>query len=135
MLPKVILSYVLPFESLMLEFYFQMQFSLMNQLHEHEFILLLANAPLYVLQAHFCSCACIVVWAWLLAHPSTLSFHLSSAHFLTTFHIPFSISHLTFHIFHNVNVVILSMIWVSICYIVHVRMSALHPMIHFEIPL
>jgi hypothetical protein len=49
MLPKVICSYVLPFENLMVQFYFQLQFSLMDQLHKHEFILLLASALLNVL--------------------------------------------------------------------------------------
>jgi hypothetical protein len=39
------------------------------------------------------------------------------------------------HIFHDVNVVIPSMIWVSICYVARVGMNTLKPMIRFEIPL
>ncbi len=39
------------------------------------------------------------------------------------------------HIFHDVSVVIPSMIQVSICYVAHVGMSALQLMIRFEIPL
>jgi hypothetical protein len=43
MLPKVIQSHVLPFESLIVQYYPQMQSSFMDQLHEQEFILLLVN--------------------------------------------------------------------------------------------
>jgi len=39
------------------------------------------------------------------------------------------------HIFHDVSVVTPLMIWVSICYVAHAGMSALQPMIRFEIPL
>lgn len=49
--------------------------------------------------------------------------------FVSIYHILWS------HIFQDVNVVIPSAIWVSICYITCVRVSALHPMIHFQIVL
>ncbi len=47
------------------------------------------------MQVRFHSCAGPVTRAWLLVHPSTLSFHLSFAYFLTTLYIRFSISHPT----------------------------------------
>jgi hypothetical protein len=45
MLPEVVQSHVLPFGSLIMQSYRQMQSYLMDQLHEQEFISLLANAP------------------------------------------------------------------------------------------
>jgi hypothetical protein len=42
-------SHVLPFESLVMQAYLQRQFSLMDQLHEHEFISLLIDVSLNVL--------------------------------------------------------------------------------------
>jgi hypothetical protein len=52
-----------------------------------------------VVQARLHYCVGPVVRAWLLAHPITPSFYLSSAHFLVTLHIRFGIPHLTiFHI-------------------------------------
>jgi len=74
MLLEVFWSHVLPFENLVVQFYLQMQSSLMDQLQEHEFTLLLANTPLDDVWTHFCSCACLAVGAWLLAYPSTPSF-------------------------------------------------------------
>jgi hypothetical protein len=67
----------------------------MDQLHKHEFISLLANALLDVVQACFHSCAGPTTWVWLLAHPNTSSFYLSFTHFLTTFYIFFGIPHPT----------------------------------------
>jgi len=85
--------------------------------------------------ARFLFCVGPVVRAWLLVRPSTPSFHLSSDYFLTTLRIHPGITHPIVCIFHDANVVIPSMIWVSICYVACVRVSALQPMIHFEIPL
>jgi hypothetical protein len=48
LLPEVIRSHVLLFKSLVMQYYSQMQSSLMDQLHEQEFTLLLTNAPLDV---------------------------------------------------------------------------------------
>jgi hypothetical protein len=45
MLLEVVLSHVLPFESVVLQAYLQMQFSLMDQLHEQELTSLLASVP------------------------------------------------------------------------------------------
>jgi hypothetical protein len=73
---------------------FKMSSSLIDQLHEHEFILLLANVPSIVARACLCSYASLVVKAWLLAYPSTLSFRLSSPHFFITFCIRFGTPHL-----------------------------------------
>jgi hypothetical protein len=63
----------------------------MDQLHEHEFTLLLTNVVSIIVQARIRSYASPIVGAWLLTHLSTPSFHLSSAHFLTTLCIHFSI--------------------------------------------
>ncbi len=65
----------------------------MYQLHEHEFTLLLAYAPLNIVWTHLCSYVGPIVGAWLLACLSTFSFHLSFAHFLTTFYIGLGIPH------------------------------------------
>ncbi len=93
MLPKVIRSHVLPFESLIVQSYPQMQFSLMEQLHEQEFTFLLVDVLLDVMQTHLCPCVGPVVGVWLLVHLNTLSFCFSFIHFLTTLHIFFSIPH------------------------------------------
>ncbi len=45
--------------------------------------------------AHLHSCVGPTIGTWLLVHPSTLSFHLSSTHFLIAFHIRLGIPHLT----------------------------------------
>ncbi len=47
--------------------------------------------------------------------------------FILVYHILWS------HVFHDVNVVIPLMIWVSIRYVAHAGVNALQPMIHFEI--
>jgi len=89
------------------------------------FTSLLAYAPLDVVWAHLYSCVGLASRAWLLACPNTLSFCLSSVHFLQHF-IFISVYHiLQFCIFHNVSVVIPLMIWVSICYVACVGMNAL----------
>jgi hypothetical protein len=82
MSPKIIRSHVFPFESLVVQSYPQMQSSLMDQLHEQEFTLLLANVPLNVVQAHLHSCIGLTTRVWLLDRLNTPSFCLSSIHFL-----------------------------------------------------
>jgi hypothetical protein len=66
----------------------------MEQLHKYEFTLLIAYVISGVLRAHFHLYASSTTWVWLLIHPNTPSFHLSFAHFLTTFLIRLSIPHL-----------------------------------------
>jgi hypothetical protein len=70
-----------------------MQYYLMDQLGEQKFTSLLVDALLDVVQTHFHSYAGLVAWVWLLACLSTPSFHLSSTHFLTPFHICSGIPH------------------------------------------
>jgi hypothetical protein len=67
----------------------------MMQLYEQEFTLFLIDVLLDVVQAHFHSYASLATRTWLLVCPSTLSFHLSFAHFFTTFSICFNIPHST----------------------------------------
>ncbi len=57
MLFEVIWSHVLPFESLVVQSYLQMQPSLIHQLYEQEFISLLAYVPSNVVQPHLRSYA------------------------------------------------------------------------------
>ncbi len=83
---------------------------------------------------HLHSCVNLTIGAWLLAHPNTPSFCLSSTHVFIAFHICLSIPILQFHIFHAASVVIALMIWVFICYVVCVGVNALQSMIRFEIP-
>jgi hypothetical protein len=64
-----------------------------DQLHEQEFNSLLANFLSNVMWAHLCSCVGLAARVWFLVHPNTSSFYLSFAHFFTTFHIRFDISH------------------------------------------
>jgi hypothetical protein len=111
-----------------------MQSSLMDQLQEHEFTLLLANVPLDDVRAHFYSCACLALGVWLLAYPSTFSFPFVFSTF--SYNILYSFWYITSYIpylSHDVIMVVLFMIWVSICYIAHVIMNTLQPMICFEI--
>lgn len=75
--------------------YFQMQFSLMDQLHEHEFTSLLIDVPLDVMWAHLHSCASPTSRAWLLACFNTFSFCLSFVHFFIALHVRLGISHPT----------------------------------------
>jgi hypothetical protein len=65
----------------------------MDQLHKQEFTSLLANAPSNVVRAHLYSYVGLIARAWLLARLSTLSFHLSSTHFLIALRIHFNIPH------------------------------------------
>jgi len=65
----------------------------MDQLHEQEFTSLIVDVPTDVVRACLCFCANLAVGAWLLAHLSTPSFRLSSAHFLTTLCIFLGIPH------------------------------------------
>jgi len=55
-----------------------------NRLHEQEFALLLVDTPLNIMRTCLHSCASSRVGAWLLTCLTTLSFHLSLTHFLTT---------------------------------------------------
>jgi hypothetical protein len=48
------------------------------------------------MQARLCSCASLGVGTWLLTCPTTLTFYLSSTHFLTTLSTCFDLSHPTF---------------------------------------
>jgi hypothetical protein len=66
----------------------------MEQLHEHEFISLLAYALSNVLRAHFHAYASLAIGAWLLIHLNTISFRLSFAHFLMALLICLGIPHL-----------------------------------------
>jgi hypothetical protein len=65
----------------------------MDQLHKQEFTSLLVVAPSNVVRAHLPSYVGLAARAWFLARPNTLSFHLSSTHFLITLHIHFDIPH------------------------------------------
>jgi len=65
----------------------------MDQLRKQKFTSLLVDVLSDVVQTHFHSYAGLVAWVWLLACPSTASFHLSSTHFLTPFRIYFDIPH------------------------------------------
>jgi hypothetical protein len=93
MLFKVIWSHVLPFESPMVQSYFQMQSSWKDQLHEQKFLSLLANTLLGVMWTHFHSCVGLAIGAWLLTCLNTPSFHLSSTHFFIMLCICFGIPH------------------------------------------
>jgi hypothetical protein len=84
----------LVFENLVMQSYPQMQSSLMDQLHEHEFISLVIDVFLDFVRARLHSCAGPTTGAWLLACLSTPSLCLSSTHFLTTLCICLNISHL-----------------------------------------
>jgi hypothetical protein len=70
-----------------------MQSSFMDQLHKQEFTLLLAGAPLNVMQTHLHSYVGLVTGAWLLARVSTPSFRLSFAHFFIALYIHLNILH------------------------------------------
>jgi hypothetical protein len=56
----------------------------MDHLHEQEFASFLIDIPSNIMQAHFYSCVGLGANTWLLTHPTTLTFHLSSTHFLIT---------------------------------------------------
>jgi hypothetical protein len=126
-------SHVLPFESLVMQAYLQRQFSLMYQLHEHEFILLLIDVPSNVVRTCLHSCAHPTIGAWLLAHPRTPSLCLLLVHFFTTLCICFSLPHPTIAHLPRYIMVIPLMICAFICYVARARMNALQPIIHFEI--
>jgi hypothetical protein len=129
---KIIWSHVLPFKSPIVQSYSQMQFSLMDQLHEKKIPSLLANAPLGVTWTHLCYCVGPAIGAWLLACLNTPSFCLSSTHFFTTLHIHFDILH---------PMVIDLFVWsyhqwfVYSCAMLPMWMNTLQPMIRFKIPL
>jgi hypothetical protein len=78
------------------------------------------------------SCVGLVVRVWLLTCFNTFSFHLSSTHLFTTLHICLGISHLMVAHLSWCNVVISSMIWVSICYAAYVRMKHCNPWYIFK---
>jgi hypothetical protein len=126
MLLKVVRSHVLPFKGLVVQSYLQMRFFFMDQLHAQKFISLLANV-LQMLCEHISVFVETgpITWAWLLTCPNTLSFCLSLTQFLQHY-VFVSVYHILWlHIFHNVNVVVLLMIWVSICYVACARVNAL----------
>ncbi len=64
-----------------------------NYLHEHKFVSFLVDVPSDIAQARHCSCAGLGASVWLLTHPTTLVFHLSLAHFLTTLRTDLSLPH------------------------------------------
>jgi hypothetical protein len=70
-----------------------MQFSLMDELQEHEFTLLPVDAPLNVVQTCICSYVGSTTGVWLIIHLNTFSFRLFSTHFLITLHICLNIPH------------------------------------------
>ncbi len=74
MLHEVIQSHVLPFENLIMQSYVQLQYSLKDQLHKNEFTSLFIDVRLDVVRTCFCSCASLVLGAWLLVRPSNLHF-------------------------------------------------------------
>jgi hypothetical protein len=80
----------------MVQSYLQMQYSLMDQLYEKEFISFQTNIPSNVMRICLHSYANPTTKAWLLTRPSTHSFCLFLAHFLTMLHIHFGIPHPTF---------------------------------------
>jgi hypothetical protein len=45
------------------------------------------------MQTHIHSCVNVGATAWLLTHPTTLTFHLSSTHFFTTLRTHFGLPH------------------------------------------
>jgi hypothetical protein len=77
------------------QFYPQLQVFLVDHLHKWEFISLLINTPLDIMQARLRSCVGQGVGVWLLTHPTTPTFRLSSTHFLTTPCTHFGLPHLT----------------------------------------
>jgi hypothetical protein len=94
-LPQDVDSHVPPFESLMVQSYPQLQASLADHLHEQEFVAFLINTLSNITQAHFRSCVSLRVGTWLLIHPTTLAFCLSSTHFLTTVYTHLDLPHPT----------------------------------------
>jgi hypothetical protein len=74
MLHEVVRSHVLLFKNLVVQSYFQMQSSLMDQLHKHEFTSLLVDVPSDVVRARLHSCVGLASRAWLLSCPHSPSF-------------------------------------------------------------
>ncbi len=112
-----------------------MQSFFMDQLHEQEFILLLTN---------FFWMLCEHVFALVQVQQQGIGYQLVLTPFHYVYPPPISLQHFVFisvyHIlqlciFHNVSVVIPLMIWVFVCYIVHVGVNALQPTIPFKISL
>ncbi len=96
----------------MVQSYSQMQSSLMDQLHAQEFISLLTNVFQMLCEHVFTFVEIgLVAWAWLLVRLNTPSFCLSLTQFLQSY-VFVSVYHILWlHIFHDVNVVMLLMIW------------------------
>jgi hypothetical protein len=67
--------------------------SLANCLHKQKFVLLLVDGPSDIMWACFCSCVGLGVGTWLLARPTTLTFHLSSSHFFIILHTHLGLPH------------------------------------------
>ncbi len=111
-----------------------MQSSLMDQLHEQEFISFLTNVPLNVVQTHLCSCVgptaglgyqLVLTPLQFVCPPPIFSQHFV---FISIYHI------LQLHNFHDVSVVTPSMIWIPISCVTHAKVNALQSMIRFKIP-
>jgi hypothetical protein len=62
--------------------YLQLQVSLVDHLHEQEIASLLVDILLDIMQAHLHSCAILRANVWLLTHPTTFAFCLSSTNFI-----------------------------------------------------
>jgi hypothetical protein len=79
----------------MVQFYPQLQASLVDHLHKQEFTLLVVKKKSYIMQTSFCSCMGPRASAWLLIRPTTPTFHLSSTHSLLTLHTHLGLPHPT----------------------------------------
>ncbi len=77
----------------MVTFYPQLQALLADCLHEQEYALHLVIVLLHIIQTRICSCAGLGASAWLLTCPTTLTFDLFLAHFLTTLRTYFGLPH------------------------------------------
>ncbi len=93
MLPQIAHFHVPPFESLVVQFYIQLQYFLVDFLHAQKFASLSIDVPLDIARTHLCSCVSPRASTWLLAHFITPTFCLSSAHLFTTLRICFGLPH------------------------------------------
>jgi hypothetical protein len=67
-----------------IQLYLHLHVIFMDHLHNQKFATLLVDAPWNVTQAHFQSCASLIMNVWLLTRPITPTFCLSSIHILIT---------------------------------------------------
>ncbi len=86
--PCCLFIQVPPFESLLVQYYPQLQAFLVNCLHEKKIV-----SFLDIIRSHFCSCPGPRVGTWLLSCFTTLAFHLSSIHFFIALHIHCGLPH------------------------------------------